>query len=63
MAIKSLHRILCSQGSHWVGDGFPVCSLLSYDSGLEALQSPFLLSRRQSGDWGWVRTRTGASRP
>lgn len=43
MAVKSLHRVLRSQGSHWVGDGFPVRSLLSYDSGLEALQSPFLL--------------------
>ncbi|MDD5394409.1 MAG: pirin family protein [Thiothrix sp.] len=43
MAVKSLHGILRSRGSHWVGDGFPVRSMLSYDSGLEALQSPFLL--------------------
>ncbi|MDD1619901.1 MAG: pirin family protein [Methylococcaceae bacterium] len=28
---------------HWVGDGFPVRSLFSYDSGQTALVSPFLL--------------------
>ena len=43
MTIKPLHRVLRSQGGHWVGDGFPVRTLLSYDSGLDALQSPFLL--------------------
>lgn len=43
MTTKALHQVLRSRGSHWVGDGFPVRSLLSYNSGLDALQSPFLL--------------------
>ena len=43
MTTKTLNRVLRSQGGHWVGDGFPVQSLLSYNSGLDQLQSPFLL--------------------
>lgn len=43
MAEKKLHRVLRSPNGHWVGDGFPVRTLLSYNSSLDQLQSPFLL--------------------
>ncbi|HPE61912.1 MAG TPA: pirin family protein [Thiolinea sp.] len=43
MNVKKLNRILRAPAGHWVGDGFPVRSMLSYNSGLDALQSPFLL--------------------
>jgi hypothetical protein len=43
MTNKKLHRVLRSLSNHWVGDGFPVRTLLAYGSGLDALQSPFLL--------------------
>jgi redox-sensitive bicupin YhaK (pirin superfamily) len=40
--VKSLAFIKRSSGSHWVGDGFPVRSIFSYNDIAEAL-SPFLL--------------------
>ncbi|MEZ5450883.1 MAG: pirin family protein [Thiolinea sp.] len=43
MTLKKLHRVQGPLSNHWVGDGFPVRTLLSYNSGLEQLQSPFLL--------------------
>ncbi|HSM80238.1 MAG TPA: pirin family protein [Nodosilinea sp.] len=39
---KTLHSIQRSQGRHWVGDGFPVRTLLAYN-GLGHTISPFLL--------------------
>lgn len=40
--MKKLVEILRSNGAHWVGDGFPVRSLFSYDANPKAV-SPFLL--------------------
>jgi redox-sensitive bicupin YhaK (pirin superfamily) len=40
--MKKVAEVLRSAGGHWVGDGFPVRSLFSYDGDTEAL-SPFLL--------------------
>ncbi|MFA7603094.1 MAG: pirin family protein [Novosphingobium sp.] len=40
--MKTLVEILRSNGSHWVGDGFPVHSLFSYHGDTRAI-SPFLL--------------------
>jgi redox-sensitive bicupin YhaK (pirin superfamily) len=42
IAMKTVARILTSQGGHWVGDGFPVRSLFSYDRDAQE-NSPFLL--------------------
>ena len=42
-SLKKLHRIQRPLSQHWVGDGFPVRTLLAYNSGLDELQSPFLL--------------------
>ncbi|MBE9158254.1 pirin family protein [Nodosilinea sp. LEGE 06152] len=39
---KTLHSIQRTQGRHWVGDGFPVRTLLAYNS-LGQTISPFLL--------------------
>jgi redox-sensitive bicupin YhaK (pirin superfamily) len=41
-AMKKVIEVMRSQGGHWVGDGFPVRSLFSYQ-GDTAAQSPFLL--------------------
>ncbi|WP_020560554.1 pirin family protein [Thiofilum flexile] len=43
MKEKQLYRVLRNPHGHWVGDGFPVRTLLSYNSGLDEMQSPFLL--------------------
>jgi quercetin 2,3-dioxygenase len=40
--LKKLLEILRSSGGHWVGDGFPVRSLFSYNGDAQAI-SPFLL--------------------
>jgi redox-sensitive bicupin YhaK (pirin superfamily) len=40
--MKKLVQVMRSQGSHWVGDGFPVRSLFSYQGDTRAI-SPFLL--------------------
>jgi quercetin 2,3-dioxygenase len=40
--MKRLLEILRSSGGHWVGDGFPVRSLFSYNGDAQAI-SPFLL--------------------
>lgn len=40
--IKELRSVLRSEGSHWVGDGFPVRTLFAYPE-LGAALSPFLL--------------------
>lgn len=40
--MKQLIFIKCSNGSHWVGDGFPVKSIFSYSDIAEEM-SPFLL--------------------
>ncbi len=40
--MKNIADILHSHGSHWVGDGFPVRSLFSYQGNTEAID-PFLL--------------------
>jgi hypothetical protein len=40
--MKKIAQVLHANGSHWVGDGFPVRSLFSYNEDAEAL-SPFLL--------------------
>ncbi len=40
--MKSVIEILRSSGGHWVGDGFPVRSLFSYNGDTRAI-SPFLL--------------------
>lgn len=41
MTEKKITRIAHDTGRHWVGDGFPVSTMLSYDMGPEI--SPFLL--------------------
>ncbi len=40
--MKTIAQILKSRGSHWVGDGFPVRSLFTYDHQAQE-NSPFLL--------------------
>ncbi len=40
--MKKVQSVLTSQGGHWVGDGFPVRSLFSYDREAQE-NSPFLL--------------------
>jgi redox-sensitive bicupin YhaK (pirin superfamily) len=40
--MKKIADVLRAKGGHWVGDGFPVRSLFSYDGDAQAL-SPFLL--------------------
>jgi redox-sensitive bicupin YhaK (pirin superfamily) len=40
--MKKLVQVMRSRGSHWVGDGFPVRSLFSYQGDTRAI-SPFLL--------------------
>jgi redox-sensitive bicupin YhaK (pirin superfamily) len=40
--MKKIAQVLKSQGGHWVGDGFPVRSLFSYDREAQE-NSPFLL--------------------
>ncbi len=40
--MKQVAEIMRSQGGHWVGDGFPVRSLFSYQGDTDAI-SPFLL--------------------
>ncbi len=40
--MKKIQSVLTSQGGHWVGDGFPVRSLFSYDREAQE-NSPFLL--------------------
>lgn len=40
--MKKVAEILRSEGSHWVGDGFPVRSLFHYGAGADS-RSPFLL--------------------
>ena len=40
--MKKIAQILHPHGGHWVGDGFPVRTLFSYDGDAQAL-SPFLL--------------------
>jgi redox-sensitive bicupin YhaK (pirin superfamily) len=40
--MKKIAAVLTSQGGHWVGDGFPVRSLFSYDREAQE-NSPFLL--------------------
>jgi hypothetical protein len=40
--MKKIAQVLKSQGGHWVGDGFPVRSLFSYDHEAQE-NSPFLL--------------------
>jgi redox-sensitive bicupin YhaK (pirin superfamily) len=40
--MKTIEQVLTSQGGHWVGDGFPVRSLFSYDHEAQE-NSPFLL--------------------
>lgn len=41
--LKKLHRVQGTLSQHWVGDGFPVRTLMAYGNGLDNLQSPFLL--------------------
>lgn len=40
--MKQIAKVLHANGSHWVGDGFPVRSLFTYDRDAETV-SPFLL--------------------
>jgi redox-sensitive bicupin YhaK (pirin superfamily) len=40
--MKKIAQLIHPQGGHWVGDGFPVRTLFSYDGDAQAL-SPFLL--------------------
>ncbi|HWU54074.1 MAG TPA: pirin family protein [Rhizomicrobium sp.] len=40
--MKKIAQVLHAHGGHWVGDGFPVRTLFSYDGDAQAL-SPFLL--------------------
>src|SRR5262245_50558826 len=40
--MKKIAQVLHAHGGHWVGDGFPVRPLLSYDGAAQAV-SPFLL--------------------
>ena len=42
-SFKTLQRILFVISQHWVGDGFPVRTLLAYGTGSDLMQSPFLL--------------------
>ncbi|HNP61514.1 MAG TPA: pirin family protein [Nitrospirales bacterium] len=42
MTTKNLTQIIPNTGQHWVGDGFPVTTMFSYDE-LGAEMSPFLL--------------------
>lgn len=41
--MKRLNIIKKSNGDHWVGDGFPVRNILSYDDEIAQNMSPFLL--------------------
>jgi redox-sensitive bicupin YhaK (pirin superfamily) len=41
--MKQVVEVRRAQGGHWVGDGFPVRSLFSYQGGDTAALSPFLL--------------------
>lgn len=43
MTNKHVVQIIKPTQQHWVGDGFPVRTLLSYDTHFAKLQSPFLL--------------------
>lgn len=49
--MKTLDTILRNDGSHWVGDGFPVRSLFSYQGDTKAI-SPFLLLD-YAGPWNF----------
>ena len=40
--MKKIAQVHKARGGHWVGDGFPVRSLFSYDGDPQAF-SPFLL--------------------
>jgi redox-sensitive bicupin YhaK (pirin superfamily) len=42
MATKDIAEVMQAQGGHWVGDGFPVRSIFSYQGDTDAI-SPFLL--------------------
>lgn len=42
-SFKTLQRIPPVISQHWVGDGFPVRTLLAYGTGSDLMQSPFLL--------------------
>ena len=55
--MKKIAEILSAQGAHWVGDGFPVRTLFSYDRD-PASVSPFLLF-----DYAGPRMFDPASRP
>lgn len=52
--MKTLDTILRNDGSHWVGDGFPVRSLFSYQGDTKAI-SPFLLLD-YAGPWNFEPT-------
>lgn len=49
--MKTLLEILRNDAAHWVGDGFPVRSLFSYDGNTQAV-SPFLLFD-YAGPWNF----------
>lgn len=55
--MKQVVEVMRSQGGHWVGDGFPVRSLFSYQGDTAAL-SPFLLL-----DYAGPHVFTPAARP
>ena len=42
-SFKTLQRMPPVISQHWVGDGFPVRTLLAYGTGSDLMQSPFLL--------------------
>jgi len=67
--MKSVSFIQRNTHGHWVGDGFPVRTLFSYNDDPAAF-SPFLMldyggptvSSRPPSAVAWGRTRTAASR-
>ena len=60
--MKSVSFIQRNTQGHWVGDGFPVRTLFSYNDDPAAF-SPFLMcSSPPPSAAAWARTRTAASR-
>jgi len=69
--MKNIIGIYTSPRTHWVGDGFPVRTLFSYDN-LGKHISPFLLldhagpaefTPTTGASWRWSASHTAVSKP
>ncbi|GIK98540.1 MAG: hypothetical protein BroJett029_27490 [Alphaproteobacteria bacterium] len=68
--MKRVSRLYRAAEAHWVGDGFPVRTMFSYNTHGSDI-SPFLLLdyaarpifRRRRGRAAWSSTRIAGSRP